>query len=222
MWNDSVRIQCIGMRLRINQNVSYACRFVSVSHVLRTANSRSTVRCTSLNHTAYCGFSFWILKNFDCERNQRDKSKKKRSHETFDEWFDSMSIALQNGTKSVCPLTLTHSTVSPVIGPVGSAGTLGNIVGITDDCAVKTCIEGTETKIFSVFLWLNLTIRYAVESTVDSNDTANSFHSIRTWSIVNVNAMNASRVNVWKKFILSFVVEDLNKKIYAKKIKCGK
>lgn len=139
-------MQCIGMRLRINQNVSYACRFVSLSHVLRTANSRSTVRCTSLNHTSYCGFSFWILKNFDCERNQRDKSKK-------------MGFALRNGTISVCPLTLTHSTVSPVIGPVGSAGTLGNTVGITDDCAVKICIERTETKFSQFFVVL---IRHSV------------------------------------------------------------
>lgn len=69
MQNNSVPIQCIEMRLRINQNVSYSCRFVSLSQTLRTANSRSTVRCTSVNHTSYCGFSFWILKNFDCGRD---------------------------------------------------------------------------------------------------------------------------------------------------------
>lgn len=47
--------------------------FGFVSHFLRIENKFSTVRCTSDSHGPNCGFSFWILKNFDCTNENKKK-----------------------------------------------------------------------------------------------------------------------------------------------------
>lgn len=112
---------------------TYRWRFVGfLSHFLRTANKFSTVRCTSKSQGPNCGFSFWILKNFDyfcvwktIYRNMQIKCV------TLLQWFLKWSKQLRNGSdfeslikngRRKNTLTLTQSTVLSFIEPVGRLG----------------------------------------------------------------------------------------------------
>lgn len=105
-----------------------------MSQVFRTANSCSTVRCTSDSHPLYCGFSRRIVKNFSWKALCYSKTICWNSHQP-----NSTLAAYCAGSRPW--LTLTQSTVSSVMEPVGRDGGIigGNIaavaVGVSLDAA---------------------------------------------------------------------------------------
>lgn len=123
--NSTYTITTFHHAMYIHRN-TYRWRFFGfVSHFLRTANKFSTVRCTSDSHGPNCGFSFWILKNFDCVcMGKQSVISMVNFFLNILKWFQQLRNC--NHVKSkIYTLTFTQSTVFSFIVPVGRLGTDG-------------------------------------------------------------------------------------------------